>query len=257
MPFKAKTDENGFVVIRDGNAVLLSDAGEEVVFTAPEKVSELNRESASRRHEIKELKAKLEPFDGLEAAEIKELKAFKENNKDAKTQIEQIKAQISQTYEEKIAEGKAVSEEKDKLIRKLSVSNQFVGSKFLADNTVLPAEIAEAYFGQYFEVRDGGAVVAKFGGNDIYSKTKPGELASFEEAIKFVVENSAFKDAILRDPGQGGSGAHGGDRKPAMGGQVNPWKKETRNLTLQSKIAAENPGLAAKMKAEAGIATAA
>jgi hypothetical protein len=255
MPFKAKVDENGFVVVKDGNAVLLNDAGEEVMFTAPEKVSELNRESASRRHEIKELKEKLSPFDGLDAAEIKELKAFKENNKDAKTQIEQIKAQIAKTYEEQIAGKDSVLSEKDKLIRKLSVSNQFVGSKFLTENTVLPAEIAEAYFGQYFEVRDGGSVVAKFGGNDIYSKTKPGELASFEEAIKHIVENSAFKDAIMRDPGQSGTGALGGQRKPATGGGVNPWMKETRNLTMQSKIASENPQLASNMKAAAGIQT--
>lgn len=35
--------------------------------------------------------------------------------------------------------------------------------------------------------------------------------------------------------------------------KVNPWKKETLNLTLQGKILKEKPELAAKLRAEAGI----
>jgi hypothetical protein len=33
----------------------------------------------------------------------------------------------------------------------------------------------------------------------------------------------------------------------------NPWKKETHNLTLQGKIVQENPTLAKRLKAEAGV----
>ena len=46
-----------------------------------------------------------------------------------------------------------------------------------------------------------------------------------------------------RDPGQGGSGA----------GDVNPWAKETRNITQQMILENTNPELAAKLKAAAGV----
>lgn len=46
-----------------------------------------------------------------------------------------------------------------------------------------------------------------------------------------------------RDPGQGGSGA----------GDVNPWAKETLNITKQMILENTNPELAAKLKAAAGV----
>ncbi len=46
-----------------------------------------------------------------------------------------------------------------------------------------------------------------------------------------------------RDPGQGGSGA----------GDVNPWAKETLNITQQMILENTNPELAAKLKAAAGV----
>lgn len=39
----------------------------------------------------------------------------------------------------------------------------------------------------------------------------------------------------------------------AGGAETNPWKKETFNLTQQAKILRENPALAARFKAEAGV----
>ena len=46
-----------------------------------------------------------------------------------------------------------------------------------------------------------------------------------------------------RDPGQGGGGA----------GDVNPWAKETLNITQQMMLEATNPELAARYKAAAGV----
>lgn len=45
-----------------------------------------------------------------------------------------------------------------------------------------------------------------------------------------------------------------GTNPPGAGtGEVNPWKPDTFNLTLQGKILAEDPAKAQRMKAEAGI----
>ena len=53
----------------------------------------------------------------------------------------------------------------------------------------------------------------------------------------------------------GGSGQVGGGTNPpgAGGGEANPWKAETFNLTNQAKILQENPSLAARLKQEAGV----
>lgn len=45
-----------------------------------------------------------------------------------------------------------------------------------------------------------------------------------------------------------------GTNPPGAGGaETNPWQKETFNLTQQAKILKENPALAARFKAEAGV----
>lgn len=55
--------------------------------------------------------------------------------------------------------------------------------------------------------------------------------------------------------GAGGSATVGGGSNPpgAGGGEANPWKNETFNLTNQAKILQENPSLAARLKQEAGV----
>lgn len=46
----------------------------------------------------------------------------------------------------------------------------------------------------------------------------------------------------------------GGTNPPGAGSpEVNPWKKETWNLTMQGKILREDPAKATRMKAEAGV----
>ena len=62
---------------------------------------------------------------------------------------------------------------------------------------------------------------------------------STPEGKYFLVENSS------------GGGAGGSSSSSSSG--KNPWKKETMNLTEQSKLVRENPTLAARYKAEAGV----
>lgn len=62
--------------------------------------------------------------------------------------------------------------------------------------------------------------------------------AELEKAVK-----AAFKDAG-RNPEKGGSKG---------GSIVNPWKKETENLTQQAQIYRENPELARQLMAQAGV----
>ena len=66
--------------------------------------------------------------------------------------------------------------------------------------------------------------------------------ASFNKAVAAGVE-AKFK--------ANGRDVPGGEEKTDLDGKVNPWKKETFNLTMQGKIVTENPKLAEQMKAAA------
>ncbi|OIP31086.1 hypothetical protein AUK22_01455 [bacterium CG2_30_54_10] len=251
MKFKAVVDADGNVELRDGAVVLVDESGTESLFFGPDKINDLNRESATRRHELKDAKAALAKFDGLDADEMKELRAFKETHKDASSQIEAIKQQITASYTEKMTALSDSLSSKDAVIRKLAVSNLFAGSQYLREATLLPGDIAEAYFGQYFEVKDEGAVVAKINGVELMSRKSPGEMAGFDEAIQIIVETYPGRDKILKDAGHPGSGASTSGRFGAPAGG-NPWRKESWNVTKQHQIMAENPALATRMLSESG-----
>ncbi len=75
------------------------------------------------------------------------------------------------------------------------------------------------------------------------------QLLGLEEQLKAIKESDPylFGDSI---PGKVGSGTN----PPGAGNpEVNPWKPDTFNLTLQGKILREDPAKATRMKAEAGV----
>jgi hypothetical protein len=75
-----------------------------------------------------------------------------------------------------------------------------------------------------------------------------GTVEGAKEALEALV---AAKPWLKKAPGQT---VGGGTNPPGAGNtQTNPWKNETFNLTLQGKILKENPALAQRLMAEAGV----
>lgn len=72
------------------------------------------------------------------------------------------------------------------------------------------------------------------------------QLLGLDDQLKAIKESDPY---LFGDPGKVGSGTN---PPGANNTEVNPWKKETFNLTLQGKILREDPAKAARMKAEAG-----
>ncbi|MCF8591207.1 hypothetical protein L2I47_03200 [Klebsiella sp. FK2020ZBJ35] len=87
------------------------------------------------------------------------------------------------------------------------IGGRFSGSKFIADKVAIPADMLQARFGQSFKVEDGKVVAYDGSGNKIYSRSKPGELAAFDEALEFLVEQYPQKDHILKASGNQGGGS--------------------------------------------------
>ena len=73
------------------------------------------------------------------------------------------------------------------------------------------------------------------------------QLLGLDDQLKTLKETDPY---LFGDSGKVG----GGTNPPGAGNsEVNPWKPETFNLTLQGKILRDDPAKAARMKAEAGV----
>ena len=73
------------------------------------------------------------------------------------------------------------------------------------------------------------------------------QLLGLDDQLKTLKETDPY---LFGDSGKVGSGTN----PPGAGNpEVNPWKPETFNLTLQGQILREDPAKATRMKAEAGV----
>lgn len=76
-----------------------------------------------------------------------------------------------------------------------------------------------------------------------------GNVKGVKEALEALLQAKPWLKKVA-----GGTPVGSGTNPPGAGGaEVNPWKKDTFNLTQQAKILRENPALAARLKAEAGV----
>jgi len=239
---KLKLDEDGNVVVVDGKPVYVDDDGKDVEVDVPMlfiKVTELNDESKTHRlkakevgEELKSIKDKLDGIEDLDewletaktaldtvagldgkstisAEKVKELRA------EINSAWEDKNKALKDSYEEKLAEGVVTVDGKDKIIRKLTVSNEFASSPFFSGQdrkTILLPDMAEVYFGPSFKVEendDGEMVVAGYiGDNRILSRANPGEPADFNECIAEIIDKHPQKVDILKT-GKGGTGSRG------------------------------------------------
>ena len=73
------------------------------------------------------------------------------------------------------------------------------------------------------------------------------QLLGLDDQLKALQQSDPY---LFGESGKVGSGTN----PPGAGtGEVNPWKKDSWNLTMQGKILLEDPAKATRMKAEAGI----
>jgi hypothetical protein len=265
---KLKLDGSGNAVLQDGKPVYVHDDGKEVAFDAPAavgKIKELADDRDNWRKEAGKSKDALqqwEPLGDPKAARemIERAKSIKQGELIEAGQLDKVKQEIQSAYEATLgmplAEFKhlingfptiasALNHERGR-VRQLTVGSQFGKSGYFAalepgkePRTFLTPDLAEKVFGEYFEPADGGRVVAKVNGNVLQSRDKPGEPASFDEAIGMLIDSLPHKNAILRDVGGAGSGALGG--AAANGAKASP---EIEKLAPVDRLTAARTGAA-------------
>ena len=227
MEYVLTDDGKGIKMTDDGKPVVKDSEGKETGLDAihlATKLPQVNAESRDRRIKIQELEGKLEKFAAITDPE-KALAALDTVGKlDAQKlvdagKIDEVKTallrdadekltSVKTGYETKLQELTKKTQEKDKTIFGLMVSSQFKGSKIL-ESTVLPPEVAESYWGRNFRGEE-GKVVGYLNDRPIHSPERPGEYASFEEALAVMIDAEPNKKQFLKSTAGTGSGANDG-----------------------------------------------
>lgn len=223
---KLKVDGDGHAVLIDGKPVYVSDDGKEVAFDAPATVatiSRLNAEAKSHRERAEAAEKSLGAFSGLDdpAAARKALEtvaALDQKKLIDAGEVERVRAEIAKGFEAKLSEERAAREAAESQLYSEKIGGNFARSKLIADRLAIPSDLVQARFGSAFKVENGEVIAYDAQGQKIYSRARPGELATFDEALEVLVDAYPNRDAILRSSGASGGGAPGG--KPNGGKPV-------------------------------------
>lgn len=273
-----KTDENGAIVVTDGNPVWIYESGPEKDKEAPVEfgktlatIQNITKESIGRKEKIAELKA----ITGkIEEAGIEDFDAFVEEAKKAMEtvknltdqqqaqagEMERVKQGITEGFNRQIeslkeaarksdAEWRAKLDAKQKAIERLIIKGAFETSDFLREKTVMLPDMAYSYFGDRFRVeeRDGDLVgyAVDRQGDKIMSLKNPGQYADPSEAIEILVSEHPQKDRLLRmDASGSGMGAPVGKNDPAANLQAQYKDAKAKGdvsamIALKTKMAAQ------------------
>ncbi|OOF56148.1 hypothetical protein BKK56_03965 [Rodentibacter genomosp. 2] len=242
---KLKTDENGNVVVQDGKPVYVYDDGKEVAYDVPAavaKITSLNAEAKNHRERAEKAEADLKVFDGIDVNAAKKALDTVKNLDDKKLidagEAERVKAEVIKTYDEKLAEANGRADKLEQALYGEIVGGAFARSKFITDKTTLPPDVAQAYFGKHFSVKDGKIEAKDNSGNPIYSRERAGELANFDEAMEMLINTYPNKDTILRSNGSSGSGAQGTPSQNGAPKSLSECKTDAERIAyMQSKTA--------------------
>jgi D-alanyl-D-alanine carboxypeptidase len=217
MPFKF--DAEGKIVIQEVNGqklpVFVHADGKEAPFDGDATVAtigRLNGEAKSHRERAEAAETSLKTFEGIAdpVAARKALDTVK-NLDDKKLvdagEVERVKAEAIKAVEEKYAPVVKKAESLEQQLYSEKIGGSFSRSKVIADKFAIPADLVQARFGNAFKIEDGKTVAYDQAGNKIFSRTRPGELADFDEALEVLVDQYPYKDQILKGSGSSGSGA--------------------------------------------------
>ncbi|CAI1684303.1 DUF6651 domain-containing protein [Serratia fonticola] len=211
---KLKLDADGKVVVENGMPVYVHDDGKEIPFDAGaalNKITSLNGEAKAHREAKEAAEAQLSKFSGI-TDPAKALDALETLTKiDQKKLIDagavdQVKAEITKAFQGQLDDANNKNKSLEGQLYNEMIGGRFSSSNFIKDKVAIPADFVQARFGQSFKIEDGKVVAYDPTGNKVFSRSKPGELAEFDEALEFLVDQYPQKDHILKASGNNGSG---------------------------------------------------
>lgn len=206
-----------YAEVQDGKPIYL-DGEKELPMDVPamsDKITALGKEAKGHREAKEAAEKALKQFEGIEdpAAAIKALETV-QNLDDKKLidagEVEKVKQAAIKAKDEEYKPYVEKAESLEKALRQEKIGGSFARSKYIAEKLAVPVPMVEKTFGDHFTLEEGKMVAKDANGNAIYSKSKPGELADFDEALETLVEALPYRGSILKGRGHSGSGAPGG-----------------------------------------------
>jgi hypothetical protein len=250
---KLLLDANGNATLRDGKQVYVHDDGREIVFDGAQafaKIGQLTGENTDYKKRFTDAEAKNKAFEGLDdpdaaRAALETVRNLGAGDLKTAAQVKEIQDAAAKTAQDQVAaNAKASAARELELTAQLEkrtgelnshmIGGGFASSKLLTDDKhpsrlAIPAEMARAYFGANFKIEDGKMVPYDSNGSKIFSPTRPGEIADFDEGLEAMVRSCSFKDQIIKSSGASGGGATGG--KAGAGGADLSKLSPTERLT--------------------------
>lgn len=218
-----ETDASGVPVLQDGKPVVIYDDGRKAPLDFVHLIGQVKRVSDERdtyRNEAEKAKDAARIFDGVTAEQIAAARKI-----DTKQLIEAGKmdeavatrlAEAKAAWDKREAELASKLQESEGRIYGLQVSQRFKSTKALED-TFLDPETAEKNWAKHFKV-EGDRVVGYYAdGRIIYSASKPGEPADFDEALSILKGLHPYRDKWTKSANATGSGAPGSNGTGAGG----------------------------------------
>ncbi|MFJ4454390.1 DUF6651 domain-containing protein [Pseudomonas sp. NPDC089392] len=213
-----EVDGKQYAEIQDGKPVYIEDDGKEVAFDAVgtrNTITRLNAEAKSHRERAENAEKIAKAFEGIDDAGAARKALETVANLDAKRlvdagEIEKVKGEISKAFQTQLdeANGKATTFEQQLYAE--MIGGNFARSKFIADKLAVPADMVQATFGRNLKIEEGKVVAYDAQGQKIFSRSRPGELAGFDEALETLVSQYPHRDHILKSSDANGGGAQNG-----------------------------------------------
>lgn len=205
-------------------------------------ISRLNGEAKGHRERAEKAEGTLKTFEGITdpTAAIKALNTVK-NLDDKKLvdagEVERVKAEAIKSVQ---AQFEPIVKERDTFQSQLyneKIGGAFARSKFISEKVAIPADMVQAAFGARFKIEGGKTVATDANGQPIFSRTRHGEPADFEEALEILVDAYPHKATILKGTGASGGGASGNGNGGA-GGQKTLTRAQFEALSPEARAAA-------------------
>ncbi|WP_077929224.1 DUF6651 domain-containing protein [Wohlfahrtiimonas populi] len=235
-----KTDENGNLVVVDGNPVVITADGKEEAFSLESNkqyIESLKAEAIGHRQKGNGYKEQLQAFDGIDPVKAREamekVKSFSEKDLIDAGKVEEIKAEMRRVHDVQLSEATSRAEQYKQQMQSYIIGQSFGESKFIADKLNIPSDMAREFFGKHFTVDANNRVIALHDTNNlesiIYSDSNPGEPASFDEALAKFVNAYQHKDTILKGSGNKGGGTSNSGNAPSgiKRSEMSPSEKAT------------------------------
>jgi hypothetical protein len=222
---KLKLDDAGHAVLENGVPVYVMDDGKEVAIDGAKVHSTLGKirdERDAAAGKASDLESELRAFGGTPEArktaseKLKLALALDDKKLVEAGKVDEVVAERLKPFKaESDAEKAALAAERDAIRNELKsavVGKAFASTKAV-EGTILTPSIAEAMFGQHFDVENGAPVAYRVVNGKrerIYSRKDPAQVADFDEALSIQIQSHPDFGSWKKGTGSAGSGAPGG-----------------------------------------------